>query len=59
MIWFFYTHVRWLTSGKALERVFNVREEIDISDNNFTIPEFKNKNEWLRDLAFLLTTCIV
>ena len=49
----YYTEVRWLSRGLALERFLNLVEEIGIflAEKQRDIPELKNP-DWLCDLAF-------
>ncbi|XP_047989846.1 general transcription factor II-I repeat domain-containing protein 2-like [Leguminivora glycinivorella] len=50
----YFCDVRWLSRGKMLKRVFDLRNEISnfMKTKNKDIPHFSDK-EWLADLGFL------
>ena len=51
----FYSEIRWLSRGKMLKRVFELKDEIlnFMQQKGQSIPEFQD-NEWLCDFAFLI-----
>ena len=50
----YYCEVRWLSSGRMLERLYNLRKEVSafLCSKGADFPEF-NDPGWLCDLAFL------
>ena len=51
----YYTEVRWLSRGKTLKRVFELKDAMQASKEGkgHPIAEFNNP-EWIQDFAFLL-----
>lgn len=52
----YFTQVRWLSAGKMLKRVYDLRKEIIIflkSRDENLVADFEN-NEWVCDLSFLV-----
>ena len=50
----YYCEVRWLSRGRMLERLYNLRKEVSafLCSMDADFPEF-NDPGWLCDLAFL------
>lgn len=51
----YFSHVRWLSRGRCLQRFYELRQEIDLfmNDKQIPVPELRN-DEWLLDLCFLV-----
>jgi len=51
----FHTEIRWLSSGKVLTRLMELRTEVSsfLMDNNATLAETMNDATWLCQLLYL------
>ena len=51
----YYSEIRWLSCGKVIERLFQLKVEIQqfMEGKGYHVAEF-NDSEWICDLAFLV-----
>ena len=56
----YYTHVRWLSRGKVLARLFELRHEVSrfiLSQNNHDLRKHLEDDYWVAKLAYMADIC--
>ena len=56
----YYTHVRWLSRGKVLARLFEIRYEVSqfiLSQNNHDLRKHLEDDYWVAKLAYMADIC--